>query len=57
MTIRKERFNLRVSKEMREDISILAEIDGRSVSNYVENIISQHLKKNQQVIDNQRKKR
>jgi predicted HicB family RNase H-like nuclease len=51
-----ERFNLRISMEMRDAINILAALDGRSVSNYVENIISQHIKKNQQVISSKQKK-
>ena len=42
---KKERINLRITPEMKEQLQAAAEAENRSITNYVENLIKQALKK------------
>lgn len=40
-----ERLNIRISPELKQQLQRLAEAEGRTVSNYIENLIREKLKR------------
>ena len=49
---RPERLNLRTTTELRDNLEVLATDDGRSLSNYIEKVLADHVDSNMDKINN-----